>query len=153
MLFFSFIPGAVIYADNNGNSLDERSISHNQGTTKLPPQQSTEGHEEKEPSSFKKLFSSFAASTTAHGVSNIAAASSLPRRVVWSVLTIGMYVMLLVMCFSLIMRYMDKPVVSRMEMSFEEVRKLEITAITTTAMQLRSREIYEDDHEGKREGN
>ena len=123
MISFSFIPGAVNYTDNNGNSLDERSVMHNHQTTKLR-QQTTEDHEEKEPSSFKKLFSSFAASTTAHGVSNIAAASSLPRRVVWSVVAIGMYVMLLVMCVRLVMRYLDKPVVSRMEMSFEEVRKL-----------------------------
>ena len=123
MISYSFIPGAVIYTDNNGNSLDERSVMHNHRTTKLR-QQTTEDHEEKEPSSFKKLFSSFAASTTAHGVSNIAGASSLPRRVVWSAVTIGMYVMLLVMCVRLVVLYMNKPVVSRMEMSFEEVRKL-----------------------------
>lgn len=118
---FSLIPGAANYTDID--HYERRKVFQNQLSTELH-QQSTEDDGEERPSSFKKLLSTFAASTSAHGVGNIAAAPSLPRRVLWLAVTVGLYSVLLVMCVALVIRYVDKPVVSRLEMSFEEVRKL-----------------------------
>lgn len=126
MVSFSFIPGAVNYKINN--DYEERNALRNQRNTELQ-QQAAEDQEEKRHSSFKNLVSSFAASTTAHGLGNIAAASSFRRRMVWFVVTVGLYIVLFWMCAELVMRYMDKPVVSRMEMSFEEVKIINIQLI------------------------
>ena len=40
----------------------------------------------------------------------------------WCLVSAGLYAVMFWMCATLVLRYMDKPVVSRMEMSFEEVR-------------------------------
>ena len=116
--YFSFIPGAVNYTDNTNR--DGRSVLRSQRTENLQ-QPSIDDQEEERPLSFGKLVSNFANSTTAHGVANIAAAKSLPNRMVWLVVTAALYAVLLWMSSELVVRYMNKPVVSRMEMSFEEV--------------------------------
>ena len=67
--------------------------------------------------------SHYAATTTAHGVGRIAdAKSSLVRRLIWSLVSVGLYATVFWMCIALVVLYMEKPVVSRTEMSFEEVR-------------------------------
>ena len=123
---YSRIPGAIDFPVSKGNTSLKRSILLPGQQTISHQQEATTDHKEREPSSFREVLSTFAASTSSHGVGNIAAASSLPRRVVWFVITVGLYVMLIWMCVSLVMRYLEKPVVSRMEMSFEEVSNVKI---------------------------
>lgn len=119
---FSGIPGVVNYTDISANSLCQGNrVELEQRTTELQQDSTADLEEPRRPSSFRERLSTFAASTSAHGVGNIAAASSLARRVVWFVVTVVMYAALFMMCASLVMRYLTKPVVSRMEMSFEEV--------------------------------
>ncbi|XP_068692090.1 acid-sensing ion channel 1C-like [Montipora foliosa] len=125
---FSRIPGARDFPVSKGNTSLKRSILLPGQQTISHQQEATTDHKERELSSFREVLSTFADSTSAHGVGNIAAASSLPRRLVWFVITVGLYVMLIWMCISLVMRYLEKPVVSRMEMSFEE--SLEFPAVT-----------------------
>lgn len=118
---FSYLPGAVNYTAADSSCESKSDLCNEQAkedTNSFP-----EDKEEERPSSFRRLVSNFAASTTAHGVANIAAANSLPKRMVWLVVTVALYSVLLLMCLQLIVRYKSKPVVSRMEMSFEEVRK------------------------------
>ena len=112
------IPRAVSCTENH---VAIKGIHYNQPTDKL--HENPEDPEEKRQVSFKKLLSSFAANTTAHGVGRIAAASNLPKRVLWCVVSVGLYTAMFWMCTELVLLYVDKPVVSRMETSFEEVRE------------------------------
>ena len=107
------------YPDNNSETKDVPLKKH---TTEL--QETPEDPGEEKPTSFKKLLTHFAATTTAHGIGRIADASSALRRVLWCAVSVGLYAAMFWMCILLVIRYRDKPVVSRTEMSFEEVRKL-----------------------------
>ena len=125
---FSCLPGAVNYTAADSSCERKNDLFNQQAkehTNSFP-----EDNEEEPPSSLRRLVSNFAASTTAHGVSNIAAAKSLPKRMVWLVVTVALYAVLLLMCCQLIVRYKMKPVVSRMEMSFEEVQKRAPISVT-----------------------
>ena len=125
---FSCLPGAVNYTAADSSCERKNDLFYQQAkehTNSFP-----EDNEEERPSSLRRLVSNFAASTTAHGVANIAAAKSLPKRMVWLVVTVALYAVLLLMCCQLIVRYKMKPVVSRMEMSFEEVQKRAHISVT-----------------------
>ena len=125
---FSCLPGAVNYTAADSSCERKNDLFNQQAkehTNSFP-----EDNEEERPSSLRRLVSNFAASTTAHGVANIAAAKSLPKRMVWLVVTVALYAVLLLMCCQLIVRYKMKPVVSRMEMSFEEVQKRAPISVT-----------------------
>lgn len=125
---FSCLPGAVNYTAADSSCERKNDLFYQQAkehTNSFP-----EDNEEERPSSLRRLVSNFAASTTAHGVSNIAAAKSLPKRMVWLVVTVALYAVLLLMCCQLIVRYKMKPVVSRTEMSFEEVQKRAHISVT-----------------------
>lgn len=113
------IPGAVRGTENH---VAVRGFHHNQRTEEL--HENPGDPKEEKQVSFRKLLSNFAATTTAHGVARIAAASNLPKRVLWCLVSVGLYAAMFWMCTELVLRYVDKPVVSRMEMSFEEVGKL-----------------------------
>ncbi|XP_078379821.1 acid-sensing ion channel 2-like isoform X1 [Oculina patagonica] len=120
---FALIPGAVSY-NNNYNATKD--VHPKQRTTEL--QQTLEDPGEEGRVSFRTLLTNFASTTTAHGVGRIAEGSSLLRRVMWFVVSAGFYAVMFWMCIQLVQRYLDKPVVSRMEMSFEE--SLDFPAVT-----------------------
>ena len=112
------IPGTVSVTENH---VEITGIHHNQHTNEVHENQGDPKEERQV--SFRKLLSNYAATTTAHGVGRIAAASNLPKRVLWCLVSVGLYAAMFWMCTELVLMYVDKPVVSRMEMSFEEVRK------------------------------
>lgn len=114
----SLIPGAVSCTENH---VAIKGIHHNQPVTEL--HENSGDPKDETQVSFKKLLSSFAATTTAHGVGRIAAASNLPKRILWCIVSVGLYTTMFWMCTELVLLYVDKPVVSRMETSFEEVSK------------------------------
>lgn len=117
----SLIPGAVSCTD------DHVAIIHRNQPTNEHHENPGDTKEERQ-ISFKNLLSNFAATTTAHGVGRIAAASNLPKRVLWCVVSVGLYTAMFWMCTELVLLYVDKPVVSRMETSFEE--SLDFPAVT-----------------------
>ncbi|PFX30949.1 Amiloride-sensitive sodium channel subunit gamma-2 [Stylophora pistillata] len=121
---YACIPGAVGYSEN---SSEIKEFPLKKKTTEI--QESQGDFDKAEPSSFKKLLTHFAATTTAHGVGRIAnAKSSLVRRLVWSLVSVGLYATLFWMCIALVVLYVKKPIVSRTEMSFEE--SLDFPAVT-----------------------
>ena len=118
--FYSLIPGAVqLRKKYDVDNPKPFGTDQNTSQQNLFPKETNDN----QMTSFRTLLSSFAVSTTAHGFERIATASSLPRCVLWCVISVGFYVILSWMCAVLVLRYSNKPVVSRMEMSFEEVTK------------------------------
>ncbi|EDO34532.1 predicted protein [Nematostella vectensis] len=69
---------------------------------------------------FLSLIRDFAASTTAHGIGKVFAADSMVRRALWLLGCLTVYAVMIFMCAQLLVRYLEKPVVSRVEVSYEE---------------------------------
>ena len=70
---------------------------------------------------WKSLIYDFAASSTAHGIGRIAAGDTLLKRGTWIVICLAVYAALFWFCSVLIVQYMNKPVITKVEMAFEEV--------------------------------
>ena len=71
---------------------------------------------------WKNLIHDFASSSTAHGIGRIAAGDTYFKRGAWVILCLGVYTTLFWLCSTLIVTFKNKPVITKMEVSFEEVR-------------------------------
>ena len=77
--------------------------------------------EQKRPT-WRQLISDFAHSTSAHGIGRVAAAETYIRRGMWLLICLGVYTALFWYCVSLVIKYTGKPMISKVDIAFEEVK-------------------------------